>query len=91
MPYRVMIEINQVGDPTDKMEDQPSLIYQVEVDNYDPRTFQLLELVGYPEKEEIEEGKEEWSIYYVDERFGSAMSLIDSALLEISRSPPSQP
>ena len=36
MPYRVMIEINQVGDPTDKMEDQPSLIYQVEVDNYDP-------------------------------------------------------
>ena len=91
MPYRVMIEINQPADPTEKLEDQPSLIYQVEVDNYDPRTFQLLELVGYPEKEESEEGKEEWSIYYVDERFGSAMSLIDSALLEISRSPPSQP
>ena len=36
--------------------------------------------MGYPEKEEIEEGKEEWSIYYVDERFGSAMSLIDSAV-----------
>jgi len=88
MPYRVMIEINQPADPTEKLEDQPSLIYQVEVDNYDPRTFQLLELVGYPAKEETEEGEEEWSIYYVDERFGSAMSLIDSALLTINRSMP---
>jgi hypothetical protein len=88
MPYRVMIEINQPADPTEKLEDQPSLIYQVEVDNYDPRTFQLLELVGYPQKEESEDGKEEWSIYYVDERFGSAMSLIDSALLTINRSMP---
>ena len=35
MPYRVMIEINQPADPTEKLEDQPSLIYQVEVDNYD--------------------------------------------------------
>jgi hypothetical protein len=87
MPYRVMIEINQAGDPTEKMKDQPSLIYQVEVDNYDPRTFQLLELVGYPVKEKNEDGEEEWSIYYVDERFGSAMSLINSALLTIDRSP----
>lgn len=91
MPYRVMIEINQPDDLSQKLEDQPSLVYQVEVDNYDPRTFQLLELVGYPVKEETEEGKGEWSIYYVDERFGSAMSLIDSALLEISRSMPDQP
>jgi len=87
MPYRVMIEINQPGDPTEKMKDQPSLVYQVEVDNFDPRTFQLLELVGYPVKEANEEGEEEWAIYYVDERFGSAMSLIDSALLSIERSP----
>ena len=87
MPYRVMIEINQSGDPTEKLKDQPSLIYQVEVDNYDPRTFQLLELVGYPVKEKNEEGEEEWAIYYVDERFGSAMSLINSALLTIDRSP----
>ena len=87
MPYRVMIEINQPGDPTEKLKDQPSLVYQVEVDNYDPRTFQLLELVGYPVKEKNEEGEEEWAIYYVDERFGSAMSLINSALLTIDRSP----
>jgi hypothetical protein len=87
MPYRVMIEINQPDDPSEKLEDQPSLIYQVEVDNYDPKTFQLLELVGYPVKEMTEESEEEWAIYYVDERFGSAMSLINSALLTIDRSP----
>jgi len=87
MPYRVMIEINQPGDPTEKLKDQPSLVYQVEVDNFDPRTFQLLELVGYPVKEANEEGEEEWALFYVDERFGSAMSLIDSALLTIDRSP----
>ena len=87
MPYRVMIEINQPDDPSKKLEDQPSLVYQVEVDNFDPQTFQLLELVGYPVKESNEEGEEEWAIYYVDERFGSAMSLINSALLTIDRSP----
>jgi len=87
MPYRVMIEINQPSDPTEKLKDQPSLVYQVEVDNFDPRTFQLLELVGYPVKESNEEGEEEWAIYYVDERFGSAMSLINSTLLMIDRSP----
>ena len=85
MPYRVMIEINQPADPTEKLEDQPSLIYQVEVDNYDPRTFQLHELVGYTVQEKNENGEEEWAIYYVDERFGSAMELIDSALLAIER------
>ena len=87
MPYRVMIEINQPADPTEKLKDQPSLVYQVEVDNFDPRAFQILELVGYPVKEVSEEGEEGWAIYYVDERFGSAMSLINSALLTIDRSP----
>jgi hypothetical protein len=87
MPYRVMIEINQPGDPTEKLKDQPSLVYQVEVDNFDPRTFQLLELVGYPVKEVDEEGEEEWALFYVDERFDSALGLIDSALLTIDRSP----
>ena len=87
MPYRVMIEINQPDDSSKKLKDQPSLIYQVEVDNYDPLAFQLLELVGYPAKEMNEENEEEWAIYYVDERFGSAMSLINSALLTIDRSP----
>ena len=87
MPYRVMIEINQPGDPTEKLKDQPSLVYQVEVDNFDPRTFQLLELVGYPVKGVDEEGEEEWALFYVDERFDSALGLIDSALLTIDRSP----
>ncbi len=87
MPYRVMIEINQTDDSSKKLKDQPSLVYQVEVDNFDPLAFQLLELVGYPVKEMTEENEEEWAIYYVDERFGSAMSLINSALLTIDRSP----
>jgi hypothetical protein len=51
MPYRLLIEINQPGDATEKIDDQPSLVYQVEIDNFDPRTFQLLDLVGYPVKE----------------------------------------
>jgi len=79
MPYRLLIEIDQPGD------DQPSLVYSVEIDNADPRAFQLLELVGYPKREEDEDGKEVWELYYVDERFGSALELIDSALLTIDR------
>ena len=55
MPYRVLFEVNQPNDPSSKTEDQPSLVYEVEVDNYDPRTFQLLELIGFPEAEEVEE------------------------------------
>lgn len=80
MPYRLLIEIDQPDD------DQPSLVYSVEIDNADPRAFQLLDLVGYPKQEEDDEdGKEVWAIYYVDERFGSALKLIDSALLTIDR------
>ena len=85
MPYRLLIEINQAADRTDKSEDQPSLVYQVEIDNFEPRTFQILDLVGYPVKEETREGESEWSLYYIDERFGSALNLIDSALLTIVR------
>jgi hypothetical protein len=85
MPYRVMIEVNQPDDPTEKLKDQPSLVYQVEVDNFDPRTFQLLELVGYPVREVNDQDEEEWAIYYVDDKFGSALDLIDSALLTIGR------
>lgn len=85
MPYRLLIEINQVADRTDKSEDQPSLVYQVEIDNFDPHTFQILDLVGYPVKEKIREGESEWALYYIDERFGSALDLIDSALLTIVR------
>jgi hypothetical protein len=85
MPYRLLIEVNQPGDPSAKEKDQPSLVYQVEIDNFDPRTFQLLEIVGYPVREEGEEGKIEWPLYYVDDRFESALDLIDSALLTIER------
>ncbi len=80
MPYRLLIEIDQPND------NQPSLVYSVEIDNSDPRAFQLLDLVGYPKQEENDkDGKEVWALYFVDERFGSALELIDSALLTIDR------
>jgi hypothetical protein len=84
MPYRVLIEVNQPNDPSSKLDDQPSLIYEVEVDNYDPYTFQLLELVGYPVLEEDTE-KEEWYLSYADESIESAFEIVDSALLQIER------
>ena len=84
MPYRVMIEVNQPNDPSSKLDDQPSLVYEVEVDNYDPYTFQLLELVGYPVIEENEE-KEEWYLSYADESIESAFEIVDSVLLQIDR------
>jgi hypothetical protein len=80
MPYRLLLEIDQPDD------NQPSLVYAVEIDNADPRAFQLLELMGYPKREETEPGgKEAWALYYVDEGFESALKLIDSALLTIDR------
>lgn len=80
LPYRLLIEINQSGD------NQASLVYAVDIDNADPRTFQLLDLVGYPRREEDdEEGKEVWAVYYVDGSFSTALELIDSALLTIER------
>ncbi len=87
MPYRLLIEVNQPGDASEKTKDQPSLVYQVEIDNFDPRTFQLLDIVGYPVKEENDEGKTEWNLYFADEQFDSALALIDSALLTIERGP----
>ncbi len=83
-PYRLMIEINQPNDAHGVNPDQPSLIYSVEIDNSRPQTFQLLELVGYPKRED-EDGKEAWALYYVDDQFGSALHLIDSSLLTIER------
>jgi hypothetical protein len=80
LPYRLLIEIDQPGD------DQSSLVYFVEIDNADPRAFQLLDLAGYPKREENDEtGKEVWALYFVDERIDSALRLIDSALLTIGR------
>lgn len=80
MPYRLLVEIDQPGDG------QPSLVYSVEIDNTDPHAYQLLELTGYPKREDDDEdGKEEWALYYIDDRFHSAVELIDSALLTIER------
>lgn len=87
MPYKLLIEINQPGDAHAAYDDQPSLVYAVEIDNAWPQTFQLLEIVGYPKREDIDD-KEAWSLYYVDEGFGSALKLIDSALLTIERGGP---
>ena len=56
----------------------------MEVDNYDPYTFQLLELVGYPVMEENDE-KEEWYLSYADESIESAFEIVDSVLLQIDR------
>lgn len=75
-PYALLLEINQPGD------EQPSLVYSVEIDNSLPKHFQLLELRGFPKRGE-EDGKEIWSIYYVNGSFTTALELIDSALLTI--------
>ena len=83
-PYKLLIEINQSGDAHEDYKDQPSLVYSVEIDNLQPVTFQILDLVGYP-KQEDEDEKEAWSLYFVDEGFGSALQLVDSALLRITR------
>jgi hypothetical protein len=79
-PYSLLLEINQPGD------NQPSLVYSVEIDNSLPRGYQLLELRGYPKREaDDEKGKQVWGLYYVDETFTTALDLIDSALLTIQR------
>ncbi|MEY3895081.1 MAG: hypothetical protein RLZZ214_600 [Verrucomicrobiota bacterium] len=77
-PYQLLLEINQPGD------EQPSLVHAVEIDNSLPKHFQLLELRGYPKRENAD-GKEAWALHYVDGDFGSALELIDSALLTIER------
>ena len=83
-PYKLLIEINQTGDAHEDYVDQPSLVYSVEIDNLSPVTFQILDLVGYPKRED-ENGEEAWGLYFVDESFGSALQLVDSALLRIDR------
>lgn len=79
-PYRLLVEIDQPGD------DQPSLVYAVEIDNALPRTYQILDLNGYPKRgDDDADGKESWDLYYVDESFSTALDLIDSVLLVIER------
>lgn len=79
-PYQLLLEINQPADQ------QQSLVHAVEIDNSLPRTYQLLELRGFPKRgDNDEKGRETWDLRYVDESFGSALDLVDSALLEIER------
>jgi hypothetical protein len=76
--YTVLIEINQPGD------DQPSLIYAVDIDNSRPSFYQLLTRLGFPEKSSTDE-KDEWHINYSTENFSTALKLIDSVMLIIQR------
>jgi hypothetical protein len=87
-PFRLLIEINAVGDGNEAHSDQPSLIYAVQVDNRRPQTYQVLDLVGYPESTQNEEGESEWSLRYVDDTITTAHGLFDSAMLLIERSEP---
>ncbi|PHS12472.1 MAG: hypothetical protein COA78_08345 [Blastopirellula sp.] len=86
-PYKLLIEINQPNDAYDTIADQRSLVYAVEIDNNDPHSFHILDLVGYPQLEETD-GKPQWSLYYINEDFGTALNLIDSSLLVIERGEP---
>ena len=63
------------------------LVYAVEVDNKRPRSYQVLDLVGYPESE-MEGDEVEWSLLFPDETITTAHDLFDSALLLIERSEP---
>ncbi|MEX0792019.1 MAG: DUF2271 domain-containing protein [Pirellulaceae bacterium] len=81
-PFSLLLEINQPDDG------QPSLVHAVQIDNSLPRSFQLLELRGYPKRDDDGDDdavKETWSLYYVDDSFTSALDLIDSVLLTIKR------
>ena len=61
-------------------------LHEIDIDNADPQAFQLLDLVGYPKREENDENRKEvWSLYFFDERIDSAFRLSDSALLTIDR------
>lgn len=77
-PYQLLLEIKQAG------VDQPSLVHAVEIDNQLPKTFQLLELRGYPKRVDDEDDGE-WALYFIDTNSGTAIDPIDSALLTISR------
>lgn len=81
-PFYLLIEINAADDKNVHYEDQPSLIYKVEIDNHNPKIFQVLDLVGYSKYDDEEQ---EWSAFYADESISSAIELIDSALLTIER------
>ena len=81
-PYYLLIEVNEAKDRNEFHADQPSVIYKVEIDNQFPKSFQVLDIVGYSKFDPDEEG---WYAYYPDGTLTSSLKLIDSALLTIER------
>ncbi len=81
-PFYMLIEVNKADDPNEFHEDQPSVIYKVEIDNQFPKAFQVLDIVGYSKYDPDEEA---WYAYYPDGTLTSSLKLIDSALLTIER------
>ena len=80
--FYLVIEVNEPKDKNDFHEDQPSIIYKVEIDNKFPKAFQVLDIVGYSK---FDPDEKTWDAYYPDEKLTSAIHLIDSALLTIDR------
>jgi len=81
-PFYLMIEVNQPNDLNKHYKDQPSIIYQVKINNKYPQAFQVLDIVGYSK---YDAKAKEWAAYYPDGKLTSSLQLIDSALLTISR------
>ena len=81
-PFYMLIEVNKKGDKNEHYEDQPSIIFKVEIDNKFPKIFQVLDIVGYSKYNKEEKT---WEAYYPDEKLTSCLKLIDSALLTIER------
>ncbi|EDM26946.1 hypothetical protein LNTAR_06874 [Lentisphaera araneosa HTCC2155] len=81
-PFYLMIEVNQPGDGNESYQDQPSMIYRIEIDNKYPTAFQVFELMGYSKYDDQDES---WQAYYPDGSVTTALKLIDSALLTVER------
>lgn len=81
-PFYLVIEVNEAEDGNEFHADQPSVIYKVEIDNQFPKSFQVLDIVGYSKYDPDEEA---WYAYYPDGTLTSSLKLIDSALLTIER------
>lgn len=81
-PFYMLIEVNAPKDKNEFHEDQPSIIFKVEIDNKFPKVFQVLDIVGYSK---FNPDEKTWDAYYPDEKLTTALQLINSALLTIER------
>ena len=72
-PFFLVIEVNLKGDKNKFFEDQPSIIYRVEIDNKFPKAFQVLDIVGYSNYDEEEKS---WEAYFPDEKLTTCLKLI---------------